>query len=1377
MNPRTRRFPLHASIRMCALILLAGALAPATSRAASKSFSSGSIILPMSIEYQSNDGIIAAYSLVYSVLYLNQASNSPITIYLAIAPNKLSPYRCDTMHSNPGVPSNLPNYASLNDNDGCDFVVQRGTADGGQPVSLVDASGAAQAPFSVSDITYDVTLGPKRGSGTHAIGSSTQMVKYLGGSFVIDSTDATAFLALLQSNPGLRQFHADGQSAKYVNLHRANHDFSAPVASVLKQRPPPLALVSSNGQTDKLTDVLVNSGLCGPSGFFVDGSTTPCAGIVYDDFTSNPALLLGAGSGDLGRLNNTNPSVGPVYGLLWLGDGAFGNNPDSSSVPAYQRTSIEAFLAKKGNVFAEYNTVGAVEFGRYQTTDGVQKVPSASAVAPNEDCNDSAGFSFFRGGGSNCVIYKGTNLPFAQSGNFYYQEGGNGNWEGYQPIDRGALKGTFLVPPGTTPGTMEVVREASKASNGTITPTGTMIASASYYLNDSNNGLIMYLAGHKYSQPPKYWGERIILNTLLAQLQAGGTELARSEPVAYVNSTSGTTRIYQGTYVEPLTPDVTATVTYDQSNPTIWQFPYVVGHLYQYDLSTLLSTAQAFSFSSQTTSPDAGYLLKNGIPMPQARQVWTFVAGSGNVGWSRIDFKHTQVLDGCAHASSSDGVCHLSKALLSGGNAAGIQLSQLQSPSVNPAQAKTLGMLVSQIRGSCAAFCQGAATCPPSAVPQYEPADSECDPRTSSDALLPRLNRARLGGIDHGSAAVVGPSRYLSSAPWDKRPVVAYAGGNDGMLHAFYVSDWNGGTTGSWPGGTGVTNFGSLTGKAVMQELWAIVPPGQIGFMYANSALVDGSMNVVDVFGDFPTDKNGDGVIDWSMTNCTGSDISNCERPSGIRTWRTVLIATAGKGASHWGLGGSEMFALDVTNPLHPILLWHIGGATENDKRSYDASANAWVAFDSGGSPPLDPTRFALKWSDTSTTDYSPTSATAIAAMKTGRYDYSGMGLAFTTAVAKVWSGVGYQYTLFVATNAAGFAPADPSQLFSNPWYTAAQAPGGAYRGVEVFAVDIITGQKMWQWEHLYSTAVGTGVDNSVPPRLALGDVDQNGSTDRIYVGDLEGRLWELSSRDGRNYNYLLGSDAQRHSLPLFGTPSMTGTGAPASVTIPFKLNDGTTALSQQPLTTPIGQGRFTAVPADQRDFLVNRLVLLAGTMGVDWPIAPYEKGHIYVIPVSPDVGTRLVEPIDMSAARDPRKFGILRSYPVGHPDQTDKHAWWDLELGTGERVYGMPRVSNNQIIFNTAFGSFSGDISSTVSDRGNFWSVVANSAGQVTSSSTANNSKSLGGAVVVGTSVVVTTDNKIKKVAGQVTPNTVNTSPFNRATPAAIKTWEVVPR
>ena len=169
---------------------------------------------------------------------------------------------------------------------------------------------------------------------------------------------------------------------------------------------------------------------------------------------------------------------------------------------------------------------------------------------------------------------------------------------------------------------------------------------------------------------------------------------------------------------------------------------------------------------------------------------------------------------------------------------------------------------------------------------------------------------------------------------------------------------------------------------------------------------------------------------------------------------------------------------------------------------------------------------------------------------------------------------------------------------------------------------------------------------------------------------------------------------------------------------------------------------------------------LVVGTMGVDWAIAPSEHGNLFVLPAYPDMGTRVVAPIDLASARNPLLYGVLLPQAV-----------WQIELGVGERVYGMPRVANNNVVFNTAFGSFTGDISSSMADPGNLWVVRGG-----TQTVASNGSKAFGGALMVGDTLVVTTDTSIHKISeptGTLTGGAAAQTTFNRLTPAILKTWE----
>jgi type IV pilus assembly protein PilY1 len=617
-----------------------------------------------------------------------------------------------------------------------------------------------------------------------------------------------------------------------------------------------------------------------------------------------------------------------------------------------------------------------------------------------------------------------------------------------------------------------------------------------------------------------------------------------------------------------------------------------------------------------------------------------------------------------------------------------------------------------------------------------EPTDAQCDDQVSRY----QRNIARLGGIDHASPAIVGPSPYIgdegsgaSLVRWSQRPVIAYAGARDGMLHAFYVS----GDT-AWTAGGATLPAGVQAG----QELWAYLPPTQLCGLATNIAMVDANVSAIDVFGDFPRDANGDGVFDLS----TGS----VERPDGIREWRTLLVAAAGE-------GGSELFVMDATNPLKPALLWHLSGADNHDGR-FDVNNDGDFADATDLMTTGNPASYAstwFNWNDGSTstahipTAYDTVAADVLNALKYGRYDYRNMYKTLGTAVGTIWSGRSFKTVAFMATSSADFSDS--------------VTPLG-FKGVEVFAIDLATGQKLWQWQNRYRrmSASGEIADNGIPGRPALVDVDADGSVDRVYVGDLEGHLWELSAADGRNLNYLAGSDGNKHSFPLFGTPPMTGGSAPDTIKSLFQ-PIGSTALAQQPLTSPIGVGRFTVVPTtpvDLRPYLKDRQSLAQGTMGVNWGIAPFEHGHVYVIPAVPETGTRLNPPLSITVDNDRRLRGVLLD-----------DAKWDTELGVNERVFGMPKIVDNEMFVNTSVGTFTGDLTDNMYDQGFTYKVTA-----AAKTSLDSGQKRFGGVLMIGTDVIVTSDTSIVRKVGAGKPPGVDTKVRDRFTPTTNKSWEQRP-
>ncbi|HLL20998.1 MAG TPA: hypothetical protein VK427_02655, partial [Kofleriaceae bacterium] len=153
-------------------------------------------------------------------------------------------------------------------------------------------------------------------------------------------------------------------------------------------------------------------------------------------------------------------------------------------------------------------------------------------------------------------------------------------------------------------------------------------------------------------------------------------------------------------------------------------------------------------------------------------------------------------------------------------------------------------------------------------------------------ALVRKVIAAPLGGVDRSTVAMIGPSSVAGLA---NRPSIVYFGAADGMLHAVCAS--TGGTTET------ATNVCPSLGT----EIWAFVPRVQLPMIRKNTARIDGSVRVIDAFGDF-----------------TGT---------GQRAFRTIL--TVQTGSSDVTIGARPaVYALDVTDPANPIVLWEYTAPT-----------------------------------------------------------------------------------------------------------------------------------------------------------------------------------------------------------------------------------------------------------------------------------------------------------------------------------------------------------------------------------------------------------------------------------------------------------------
>jgi hypothetical protein len=153
---------------------------------------------------------------------------------------------------------------------------------------------------------------------------------------------------------------------------------------------------------------------------------------------------------------------------------------------------------------------------------------------------------------------------------------------------------------------------------------------------------------------------------------------------------------------------------------------------------------------------------------------------------------------------------------------------------------------------------------------------------------------AKLGGVDRSTVAVIPPSSVAGPV---SRPTIAYFGATDGMLHAVCASV-----------------AGNCT--ALGKELWAYIPRVNLPNLRYNTARIDGSPRVIDVFGDFAG--------------------------TGTKSWKTVLTLQTGSGDPTSTNATPAVYALDISDPTNPSVLWEY--ATPSSRGAFELGVGLTVA-------------------------------------------------------------------------------------------------------------------------------------------------------------------------------------------------------------------------------------------------------------------------------------------------------------------------------------------------------------------------------------------------------------------------------------------------
>ncbi|MFT3711740.1 MAG: PilC/PilY family type IV pilus protein [Archangium sp.] len=1160
-------------------------------------------------------------------------------------------------------------------------------------------------------------------------------VQYSGGAFIIDSSDAKRVMdaingglfhlgqhkstnnsqcgGLTNNGATVGSFNGNTGAGGQVLIHQATTSFDAPIYKRITNTPPRIALVDFGGGTlsvlgNYLTRAQLqgdNNGeiggqkVCGTPGS-VGGATncgTGTTGLIYDRLRGLDDLL--SVSGNKGLIN-TKVSGKSRYKVIWAPHWELDqSDKNGSSATNAERgnalDNLDYFGDQKGNgILAECASIegyeGSSAVTQYSST-GLSKFMFNGPIRRNgmtqtkngRNCTDP----WYSGSGM-CTVYGAPSDAFSQVGDYTYTVG-SGHVDAYTN-----------ETDGVNARKANVRRLASSWSNypsgsDNTGNTGWDYATLRQKDDDPEKATVIYVAGHNLSNDPA--GTRIVLNTLL-NLGADPIPSDRnySGAVGFVDATNSNTptlisSIYQ-VVTGTLLPGAT---TYAKATGKNFMWPYTGGNLRIRNAATLVAGQNELTDSVMANA-------EGEMPLPNNRNLFTYFGGQTTVnpslsggrlvrnnvaqmGWvperleyDRINTNYSSIPNpGCvdvqkwgdvkdkvdgnntpAMEPGADGYCDLQQAMQWSKASQDVDLTtgkhKLKASEVAKitAEAIEVQQFIQRVRGYCFATRSGLSLPIITTDEIMKPTDTECtDMGGFGD------NRAHIGGAVRSSAAIVPPSTKFtdSGAP---RPTVAYVGTWDGQLHAIYVGGGAGYTgpsvqrphlsadavctaTGTTPcTGGAVNTFKNNWGAGAFvppnrgTELWSFMPASQLFWLRTNSAMVDSSPVVQDVF----IDPYG----------------------TGKRSWHTVLVVSVGG-------TGREIFAFDVTNPLKPALLWDVVGSVYQVGSDPDYTGVTRSDFDLKGDG------VSLEW-DNSKADYKLDLTATDPGRKLGYpYDYTDLGGSRALAIGQMREGLIPTYAVYVASNS------------SNRGTGGNDAQGrNMSKSLNVFAIDIETGQKIWQWRHPYVVAGANSrnADNTVPPPVSV--LNSPDGAGVVYAGDMEGRIWELDASTGRNLN---------------ATRDVSCVDADCN----FALFDTRgTALAPEPITSNLAIAKVPSTTTASTPLFPygNELVMVVGTGGTKWVPATV-SGNLHTIllnkapllsqagadrrkPVLMGVGKKLdnvpggfhaTQVWDLTSARASVSsqgpvgdLGGVGQNPVGMP----------FAFSGGDRVYGFITISGN---------------------------------------------------------------------------------------------------
>ena len=895
---------------LCSLVVAAGLAATAPAHAnTSTAFPAGSLIIPVNSSFQDDCGSVSAYGLVYDVLRANAwlASNgyTAITVFYTYLDTKASPNRC--------VPTTLDAQptAATNWSDGCDIINV-----GALQIDNTNHSTAETTVISFKTTTK-TNVYPTFPSQTL---SGAAKANYSGGPFVILASDAPTFRKLLDNTISakdasgntidfseFRTRNATQTAAPtsgcsigtdhYVNIHKTTTAFVANIGKAFQAVPPRLALLTTDKNTHTsniyngiLQAYLTNAGLtytgangCPPSSV-QSSNTAICpngavSGQIYDSFDFDDVAN--------GQLGATSGSGAPLYTMFWtphwevtratlysctttgsatcvcttncgactkatgtgtcVSSGSTPGPPNANEQVALSK--ISSFLDGQTGLAAECASITSYE-GDYTggaadsrglpqfqtcldngagvcsatpTPWGINRNGSTSYLQNNiRNCSDPNLTN-----GSKCVFYSYPGDSFAQTGDYLWSAV-SGHTQAWLPN----TAVSSIYKPGVVPLISEIASsDSTKVAtptpyNGSASTAATNIrpivvadlTTRSVKDNTAGKANILYLAGH--DEHSSVAGTKVMLETLL-QLGISTlppivttVEVSRNSPIAA--TIGGSPAIVQGTFefITSSSTTITTPTFSADSDAAAFRFPFTKGHLRARTTASITTTSSGFNTGT------AVFDASGGIPDATYAGCTTYFTPACRTVFTTV-------------AQGKKPAMHF--------------LQQTEATTIGPLMASNL-----------------------------TPANQEVLIQrvlAGDDSLITGFFRPALGGVDRSTVAIIDTSPLVNST----RPMMAYFGADDGMMHAVCMS---------------VAGQCDIIGR----ELWAFLPRTLLSTVRYNTGRIDGSPHVIDSFGDFSG--------------------------AGERKWTTLMFFQTGTGDTTGNDRKPAVYAMDISDPSNPVVIW-----------------------------------------------------------------------------------------------------------------------------------------------------------------------------------------------------------------------------------------------------------------------------------------------------------------------------------------------------------------------------------------------------------------------------------------------------------------------